>query len=79
MFELKELELLLAQGKISRREFMAKVSALGLTAVLSGALLTTPTRATAQAQGPKRGGVLKAGLEGGEATDSLDPATIRLN
>ena len=77
MSELKKLELLLTQGKISRREFLAKISALGLMATLSSGLLTTPAGAAASTQEPKRGGVLKAGLQGGESTDSIDPATIQ--
>ena len=54
MSKLKDLELLFAQGKISRREFMAQVSALGLAAAVSPALLATP----AQAATPKKGGLI---------------------
>ena len=38
MSKLKELENLLVQGRITRREFLARVSALGLTAALYPAL-----------------------------------------
>lgn len=65
-----KLEALLTQGKISRREFLARTSALGLTAALSPALLTTPVLAAA----PKRGGVLRIGSAHGGTTDTLDPA-----
>jgi len=38
MYDLKQLETLLTQGKITRREFIGKVSALGLAAAVSPAL-----------------------------------------
>lgn len=66
------LQRLMEQGKISRREFMARVSALGLTAALSPVLLSRPARAAT----PKKGGRLRLGLAGGSTTDSLDPATL---
>ncbi len=72
MSELKELERLLTEGKLSRREFMTRVSALGLMAAVSPALLPT----SAKAATPKKGGRLRLGLAGGSTTDSLDPATI---
>lgn len=72
MSKLKELEILLTQGKISRREFIARVSALGLWAALSPTLLTTPVHAAA----PKKGGRFRMGMAGGATTDSLDPATL---
>ncbi len=72
MSQLERLEDLLAQGTITRREFIAKVSALGLMAVVSPMLSTRPVHAAA----PQRGGRLRLGLAGGSTTDSLDPATI---
>jgi peptide/nickel transport system substrate-binding protein len=72
MSELKELENLLAQGKITRRDFLARLSVLGITAAVSPALLTTPVRAA----NPKKGGRLRLGMAGGSTTDSLDPATM---
>ena len=72
MSTLKELERLLTQGKITRREFIARVSALGLMAAVSPALLGT----SAQAAGPKKGGRLKLGSAGGSTTDSMDPGTL---
>ena len=47
MQKLKELEQLLAQGTITRREFIARVSALGLAAAVSPMLLASPARAAA--------------------------------
>jgi len=72
MSELKELESLLAQGKITRRDFLARLSAIGIAAALSPTLLT----ATARATKPLKGGRLRIGMAGGSTTDSLDPATI---
>ena len=72
MSKLKELEDLLSQGKITRREFIARMSALGLTAALSPVLLSTP----AHAAKPKKGGRLRIGVGGGSTTDSLDPGQI---
>ena len=72
MSELKKFEKLLTEGKITRREFMAKVSALGLAAAVSPALLSKP----AQAETPKKGGRFRMGLTGGHTTDNLDPATL---
>jgi peptide/nickel transport system substrate-binding protein len=71
MSEVKKLEQLLSQGKITRREFLARASALGLTAALSPALLTRPTHAAT----PKKGGHLRIGIGHGSSSDSLDPAT----
>jgi peptide/nickel transport system substrate-binding protein len=72
MSKIKELEQLFAQGKISRRDFLARVSALGLAVAISPALLST----SAKASTPKRGGRLRIGMAGGSTTDSMDPATI---
>ena len=72
MAELKALEHLLVQGKISRRDFLIRLSALGMTAAISPAFFITP----AQAKKPQKGGRLRLGLSGGSTTDSLDPATM---
>jgi len=72
MPKLKELEILFSQGKITRREFMARVAALGLTAAVSPALLP----ASAHGSTPKKGGRLRIGSTGAATSDSLDPATI---
>jgi peptide/nickel transport system substrate-binding protein len=72
MSELKKFEKLLAEGKITRREFLAKVSVLGLAAAVSPALLSK----SADAATPKKGGRFRMGLTGGHTTDNLDPATL---
>lgn len=72
MSTLKELELLLTKGKITRREFIARASALGFAAALSPALLST----SAHAAKPKRGGRVRIGSAGNSTTDSMDPGTL---
>ena len=72
MSRLKELEHLFTLGKITRREFMARVSALGLAAAVSPALLSTPAHAAT----PKKGGRFIIGSGGSSTTDSMDPATL---
>lgn len=60
------------QRKISRRQFIAEVSALGLAASLSPALLSGNVMAAT----PKKGGTFKQAMTGGATSDSLDPATL---
>ncbi len=71
MSDLNNLKHLLAQGKITRREFMAQATALGATAALSSTVLSSPSFAAA----PKKGGHFTIGISHGSTTDSLDPAT----
>lgn len=72
MVELKKLEHLLIQRKITRREFLARASVLGIALSLTPALLTTP----AHAAKPKKGGRFRIGYSTGSTNDSLDPATL---
>lgn len=69
---IQELEELFRKGRITRREFLARLSALGITAALSPALLST----SVQASTPKKGGRLRFGSASGSTSDSLDPATM---
>ena len=57
-------------GKMSRREFLGRTSALGLGAVAANTLLGD----MAKAAGPIKGGTARFGIGGGQSTDSLDPA-----
>ena len=75
MSKLKELENLLNDGRITRREFIARVSAIGLMATVSPALLSS----TAKAATPKKGGRFIIGCTGGSTTDSMDPGTLTSN
>ena len=75
MSTFKELEKMLSTGRISRREFLAGVSAIGLTAAVSPAFLPS----TARADTPRKGGRLRVGCTGGSTTDSLDPGLLTSN
>jgi peptide/nickel transport system substrate-binding protein len=57
-------------GAMSRREFVGRAGALGITAATASTLFASAARA----QEPKKGGLLRAGMAGGESTNSLDPA-----
>jgi len=72
MSKLKDLEALFTDRRITRREFITRVSALGLMAAVSPALLSTP----AHAAKPKKGGRFRIGLSGSSTTDSMDPGTL---
>ena len=58
-------------GRMSRREFMGRAAALGVSTVVASTMLAS----TARAAGPQQGGTMRIGLQGGATTDSLDPAT----
>jgi peptide/nickel transport system substrate-binding protein len=58
------------RGRMTRREFVGRSTALGVSAGLATALFSK----VAVAQEAKKGGVMKLGLAGGQSTDSLDPA-----
>jgi trimethylamine--corrinoid protein Co-methyltransferase len=72
MTKLKTLEDLLNKGKITRRDFLARMSALGLTAAVSPMLEISPARA----ETPKRGGRLKLASHSGQTTEVLDITRI---
>ncbi len=61
----------LAEGRVSRRRFLEAATALGVSLAAATTLLSK-----AEAASPKKGGRLRAGLDGGSTTDSLDPATF---
>ncbi len=68
MSKIQELEYLAKQGRISRREFMERAAAAGITAGMA----TTLMAGTALAA-PKKGGKWRFGTSHGSTTDSLDP------
>lgn len=70
--ELDFLSRRVAAGRLSRREFLGRATALGVSATFANSLLASAARA----QGPVRGGIIKGGVDGGESTQSLDPATF---
>ncbi len=67
----KDLEKLFTNGLINRREFISRLSALGLAATVSPLLI--PRQANAA---PKRGGRLVMGSAGGSTTDTLDGGAL---
>ncbi|TGT26450.1 twin-arginine translocation signal domain-containing protein, partial [Mesorhizobium sp. M4B.F.Ca.ET.169.01.1.1] len=63
--ELDYLSRRVAAGKLSRRDFLGRAAALGVTATFANSLLSSAVRAA----GPVKGGTLKAGMVGGASTD----------
>ncbi len=72
MKTLKELETLLRQGGISRREFMGRSAMLGVGAALASSIASRAVMAAT----PKQGGHFRLSIGAGSTTDSLDPATF---
>ncbi|MEM6940428.1 MAG: ABC transporter substrate-binding protein [Pseudomonadota bacterium] len=68
--ELKYLSGKVIRGLMTRRDFVGRAAALGVTTVAANTLLSTAARAA----GPVQGGTMKVGLQGGATTDSMDPA-----
>ena len=68
--KLDYLKLRAGAGKMSRREFIGRAAALGLSAALANSIFGNAV----QAAGPKKGGTMRIGLQGGSSSDSLDPA-----
>ncbi len=68
--QLKKMAGMVAKGALTRREFNARASALGVSAALASSVLASAARADE----PVKGGTLIAGIQGGESTNSLDPA-----
>jgi peptide/nickel transport system substrate-binding protein len=71
--QMEELEYWTEQvkrGRISRREFMGRAAALGVTTALASTLLAQ----AGVAAEPKKGGSAKFALAQGSTTDTMDPA-----
>ncbi|MEM7225323.1 MAG: ABC transporter substrate-binding protein [Pseudomonadota bacterium] len=60
-----------ADGKVSRRRFMEGALYAGLTVSAATTLWTSTVRAAT----PKKGGKFRVGMDDGNTTDSMDPAT----
>ena len=58
------------EGRISRRSFIQRATALGMAAAVPSALLLDEAKAAE----PKRGGHLRIGSGHGATSDSLDPS-----
>lgn len=72
MSELKFLENQVKRNRISRRDFLGRASALGLTIAAASSLYGKALKAA----DPVKGGHMVLGLVGGASSDSLDPATF---
>lgn len=59
-----------AGSPLSRRKFLGSAAAIGASAAMGNLLLGGQARAEEKI----RGGILKAGIQGGESTNTLDPA-----
>jgi peptide/nickel transport system substrate-binding protein len=69
--ELDYLSRRVTLGRLNRRDFLGRAAALGVTAGVANSLFASAVRA----QSPQKGGILRAGMQGGAATDSLDPGS----
>lgn len=69
--QIKDWQSLFAKGRMSRRDFLSAMGALGLTSTASGILLTGAE--SARAAEPVKGGHLKLGWYGHSAKDTLNP------
>lgn len=67
MNKLEELQRLLCEGRIGRRDFIKQTAALGVAGAIPGLVLTN----AAEAAAPKHGGRLRQGLRGGNIADTL--------
>jgi peptide/nickel transport system substrate-binding protein len=65
--EFETLQRSLSEGRIGRREFIRRATALGLAAAIPAGLLAEEAKAAA----PKRGGTLRQGLSEGATSDTL--------
>jgi peptide/nickel transport system substrate-binding protein len=70
--QLKDLSAKVARGLMTRRDFVMRAAALGVTAAAANAMLASGVRA--QEGTPKRGGTIRIGSSGGESTNTQDPA-----
>jgi peptide/nickel transport system substrate-binding protein len=68
--KLKSAEQMARKGNLSRRDFMQLAMAAGIAIPAATTMFSR-----AQAAEPKKGGTLRLGMEGGSASDSLDPRT----
>ncbi|MCG8684070.1 MAG: ABC transporter substrate-binding protein [Desulfobacterales bacterium] len=75
MQNFKELTRMFEQNKITRRQFVTQLSALGVSSLLIPSFLS----GKAFAAGPVKGGTLRQAMSGGGTSDTLDPALILAN
>ncbi|MCP3689782.1 MAG: ABC transporter substrate-binding protein [Gammaproteobacteria bacterium] len=71
MVDIKDLEKAVVDGRLDRREFIKRATALGLAAPFATSILTQAVHAAT----PKQGGKFIQGTGHGSTTDTLDPGT----
>src|SRR5262249_42465557 len=71
MTELEYWTQQIKKGRISRRDFLGRAAALGVSTALASPLLAE----AGKADEPQKGGTLRLGIAGGSTTDSMDPTT----
>jgi peptide/nickel transport system substrate-binding protein len=71
--QLKTLTASVADGTMTRREFVTRAAALGVTAAVANAMLAGDASADGHAK-PVAGGTFRLGVSGGESTNTQDPA-----
>ena len=67
MRDLDDLKRLLSEGRIGRRDFIKRASAIGMAAAIPAAILSEEARANE----PKRGGMFRMAVRGGATSDSI--------
>ena len=72
--ELKHLTGKVASGTMTRRDFIARAAALGVTAAVANSMLAGEAKAASHAS-PVAGGTFRMGVQGGESTNTQDPAS----
>ena len=72
MKKLEDLQRRLSEGRISRREFIGRATALGLAAAIPLGIRMEEARASE----PKHGGRLRQAVRGGATSDSLEGAQL---
>ena len=71
--QLKNMTADVARGLMTRREFVGRAAALGVTAAVANTMLAGHAKADGHGT-PVKGGTLKIGSSGGESTNTQDPA-----
>lgn len=75
MQNLKEITQMFNEKKLTRRQFVAQLSALGVSSLLMPSFLS----GNAFAAGPVKGGTFRQAMSGAGTSDSLDPALLLAN
>ncbi|UWR21570.1 ABC transporter substrate-binding protein [Sulfitobacter sp. S190] len=72
--QLQSMTAKVAAGAMTRRDFIARAAALGVTAAVANSMLAQAAQADGHAK-PVAGGTFRMGAQGGESTNTQDPAS----